>query len=289
MLLTPGLQPQTPDQAKLIGKRFQLLRLQQGLLVAEVASLMGRKTSLVLYIDSVKTLKHLGVRQACLHDYVRYADILGYRLSEIFDETSLLDLCVEISEEQLLEQAAQAIHQLKARGKPLLPGNIADLMAMSRRRLKQHPGVKKLLARCETERRRERFLLASQQEDALLKRIEPVLQQLGACGEPIVFERVCDLVGLTYRYAIRKYPRIKALFQQYQKNGFGPGRAVPLDEDTKVREVQAAINVLLSQGEPVTLRQIRPIVNLTYYQLRTSSRAKALVRSHTEKRSGETF
>jgi hypothetical protein len=287
MLLTPGTQPQMPDQAKLIGKRFRLLRLQQGLLVAEVASLMGRKTSLILYIDSVKTLKHLGVRQACLHDYVQYADILGYRLSDIFDEQSLLNLCAPISEEQLLEQAEQAIHQLKAKGKPLLPGNIADLMAMSRRDLKQYPRVKKLLGKLEQQRRQERFLLAAKQEEALLKRLEPVLQQLGASGEPIVLERVCDSIGLTYRHTIRKYPRIKALFQRYQKNGFGPGRAVPVDEETKIREVQVAINVLLSHGEPVTLRRIRPIVNLTYYQLRRSPRVKALVQSYADKREGE--
>src|SRR5436853_1238795 len=77
MLLSPGLQPQTPDQARLIGKRFQFLRLQRGLLVAEAASLMGRETSVVLSLESVRTRKHSGVRQACLHDYVRYADILG--------------------------------------------------------------------------------------------------------------------------------------------------------------------------------------------------------------------
>jgi hypothetical protein len=287
MLLTPGTRPLEKEQAKLVGKRFQLLRLQQGLLIPEVASLMGRETSIVLHIDSVRTFRHSGTRQVRLHDYVRYADILGYSLREIFDETSLQDLLVPASEEQLLEQAEQAIRQLKARSKPIQPGNIADLMAMSKSRLKRYPRIKKLLNKWEQERKRERFLLDSKREDTLIKQIEPILQQLEAYGEPIVLERVCHLVGLTYRWMIRKYPRIKALFQEYQKNGCGPWRATPVDEETKVREVQAAINWLLSHGEAITLRRIRPIVKLTYYQLRTSPRVKALLAQYIDKRQGE--
>jgi len=213
MFLAPGLRPLEKEQAKLIGKRFQLLRLQRGLLIPEVASLMGRETSIVLHIDSVRMFRHSGVKQVRLHDYVRYADILGYSLCEIFDETSLQDLLMPASEEQLLEQAEQAIHQLKARSKPILPGTIADLMAMSKSRLKRYPRIKKLLNKWEQERKRERFLLGSKREDTLIKQIEPILQQLEACGEPLVLERVCHLVGLTYRWTIRKYPRIKALFQ----------------------------------------------------------------------------
>ncbi len=289
MFLAPGLRPLEKEQAKLIGKRFQLLRLQRGLLIPEVASLMGRETSIVLHIDSVRMFRHSGVKQVRLHDYVRYADILGYSLCEIFDETSLQDLLMPASEEQLLEQAEQAIHQLKARSKPILPGTIADLMAMSKSRLKRYPRIKKLLNKWEQERKRERFLLDSKREDTLIKQIEPILQQLEACGEPLVLERVCHLVGLTYRWTIRKYPRIKALFQEYQKNGCGPWRAPRVDEETKVREVQAAINWLLSHGEPITLRRIRPIVKLTYYQLRTSPRVKALLAQYREKRQGEVF
>ncbi len=103
MLLTPGPGSLEKDQAELIGKRFQFLRRKLGLLIPEVASLMGRETSVVLHIDSVRKVK-----QACLDDYLRYADILGYSLCEIFDETALQDLLVPASEAQLLEQVEQA-------------------------------------------------------------------------------------------------------------------------------------------------------------------------------------
>jgi hypothetical protein len=245
---------------------------------------MGRETSIVLHMDSGRILKH---RQAHLDDYMRYADILGYSLREIFDETSLRDVCISASPEQLLEQAEQAIEQLKARDKPILPGNIADLMAMSTSRLKQYPRIKKLLNKWEQQRWRERFLLDSKREEDILKQIEPILQQLEASGEPLVLERICHQVGLTYRWTMRKYPRVKALLHEYQKNRLGQGRAPRIDEETKVRAVQAAINLLLSQGEPVTLKQIRLIANLTYYQLRTSLRVKALLAQHTDKRQGK--
>lgn len=200
----------------------------------------------------------------------------------------MLELLVPTNEEQVLGQAEQAIRQLQARGKLILPGNIADLMALSRRRLRQYPCVKKLLNKWEQERKRERFQFSSEQEEDIIERLEPILQQLEVDGEPLVLERVCHLVGLTYRWAIRKYPRVKALLHEYQRKRLGPSwRASQTDEDTKVREVQAAIDLLLSQGETVTLRRIRAVVNLTYYQLRTSPRAKALLRSYTDKRQSE--
>ena len=145
----------------------------------------------------------------------------------------------------------------------------------------------KLLTRGETERRQE--LLDSKLEDELVKLVEQRLKQGEVRGETIVLQDTCDLVGLTYQWMVKKYPRIKALFHAYQQNRSRRRRAPNLDEEEKVQQVQAAINVLVSQGEPVTLKRILHIVNLTYYQLRRSSRARALVRSHTEKRSGETF
>jgi hemoglobin-like flavoprotein len=220
---------------------------------------------------------------------MRYANILGYSLGEIFDETSMLDLLLPESEEQLLDQVETAIDQLKAKGKPLLPRNLADLMAMSKNGLKQYPRVKKLFNQWERERQQDLLGSDSEREESLLKQIEPLLQQLEPTGSPLLLEHVCHLVGLTYRWTIRKYPRIKTLFQEYQKNGLGPRRAPPLDEETKVREVQAAINLLLSHGEPVTLRRLREVVKLTSSQLKISSRIKALLRSHTEKRPGEVF
>ena len=286
-LLAPGLPLVEKDQATCVGRRFQFLRLQQGLLMPEVASLMGREASIIRYIDSVRTKAHSGIRQPCLDDYFRYAAVLGFSLREIFDDRWLLELLVPADEEHVLGQAEQAIRQLQARGKLILPRNIADLLAMNRRRLRQYPRVKKLLNKWEQERKRERFQFSSKREEDILERLEPILHQLEADGEPLVLERVCHLVGLTYRWAIRKYPRVKALLHGYQRNRLGSSwRAPRTDENTKVREVQAAIDVLLSQGETVTLRRIRAVVNLTYYQLRTSLRVKTLLSSYTDKRQG---
>src|SRR6266516_2234298 len=58
----------------------------------------------------------------------------------------------------------------------------------------------------------------SKLEDELIKQVEHTLKQLEARGEPIVLQHVCDLVGLTYSWMVKKYPRIRALFHEYQKN-----------------------------------------------------------------------
>ena len=54
MLLTPSPRPLAKEQAKLIGRRFQLLRQRQDLWVPEVASLMSRGTSIIQDIDYVR-------------------------------------------------------------------------------------------------------------------------------------------------------------------------------------------------------------------------------------------
>jgi hypothetical protein len=261
-------------QAKLIGKRFQFLRQQRDLLIPEVAHLLGRDVSVVRDIDYLKRF-----RQANLEDYMRYADILGYSLCEVFDEQALQELLVPASEEQLLDQVQGAILQLTARGKLILPGTIGDLMGISGRRLKQYPRVKKLLCRYET--KRKQGLLDSKREDDLVKRLEQTIKVLEACGEPVVLQHACDLVGLSYTWMVNKYPRVKALFREYEKSRTGHKRSPRRDEEEKVQQVQAAINSLVSHGEPVTLRRIRQIVRLTQRQLRSSPRIKALLVPYT--------
>ena len=278
MLLTPQHRPPKEEQAKLIGKRFQLLRQQRDLWIPEVAHLLGRETSVIRDIDYVSRF-----RQASLKDYMQYAVLLGYSLREIFDEQSLEDLAEPFSEEQLLEQVETAIHQLKARGKAVLSGSVGDLIGMTGSRLKQYPRVKKLLNRYEMDRKEEITLLDPKREGELVKQVEDTLKQLEAREEPIVLQHVCDLVGLSYSWMVKKYPRLRALFHEYQKNRSRRGLSPRLNEETKVQQVQAALNVLVSQGEAVTLRRIRQIVRLTQKQLRRSPRIKALLAQYTEK------
>src|SRR5712691_1906127 len=124
MLFTPAQRHQDQQQAKLIGRRFQLLRQRRDLWIPEVAHLLGRDPSVVRDIDYVSRF-----RRANLGDYIQYADVLGHSLCEIFDEQSLEDLVAPFSEEQLLDQIETAIHQLKARGTPILPGSVGTSLA----------------------------------------------------------------------------------------------------------------------------------------------------------------
>lgn len=278
MLLTPSPREHSPEQAKLIGRRFQVLRQGRDLWTSEVASFLDRDHSVIRAIDYAN-----GERQAHLDDYIQYADVLGYSLCEIFDEGALQDLIVPFSEEQVLDQVIRAIRQLEARGKPIRPGPIADLIGTTARRLQQYPRVKKLLKRCETNQQRVIFLLDPRLEDELVKRLEQTLQQLEQNGEPVVLKHVCDLVGLTYSAMIRKHPRVRMLFHEYQKNRVSRYHSPPVNEDTKVQQVQAAINLLVSQGEAVTFMRIRQIAKLTQGQLRRSPRVKALLAQYIKR------
>ena len=158
---------------------------------------------------------------------------------------------------------------------------------MSGRRLKQYPRVRKLLSRYQTQYKEELYLPGSKLEDDLVIQVEQTLKQLEERGEPIVLQHVCDLVGLSYSRMVKKYPRIRALFREYQKNRSRPGLSPRLTEQEKGQQVQAAIDLLVSRGESVTLRRIRQIVGLTQKQLRSSPRLKALLAQYVEKWQGE--
>jgi hypothetical protein len=282
MLLTPRPRLPTKEQAKLIGRRFQQLRQRRDLWIPEVAHLLGRDRSVIRDIDYVNRF-----RQATLGDYIQYADVLGYSLREIFDEQSLEDLVAPLSEEQLLDQVQVAMRQLRARGQPVLPGSIGDLVGMTRNGLNQYPRVKKLLNRCRAERRQEIFQVDHRREEELVKEIERTLKKLEDGEEPIVLRHVCDLAGVSYPHMVRTYPRVKALFHEYQKNRPRRSLAPRLNEEEKVQRVQAALNLLVSQGEPVTLKRIRLLVRLTQKQLSSSPRVKALLAPYIEKWQGE--
>jgi hypothetical protein len=149
--------------------------------------------------------------------------------------------------------------------------------------LRQYPRVKAILSRCETQRRRERFQLDPQFEEELVKRLEHMLKQLEERSEPVVLQCICDLVGESYPSLVRKYPRVRALFREYWKNRETHKRSPQLSEEEKVRHVQAAIDLLLSQGETVTFMRIRQITKLTQKQLKYNPCVKALVAQYIEK------
>jgi transcriptional regulator with XRE-family HTH domain len=282
LLLTPGHWPLWEEQAKLIGRRFQMLRQQRDLWIPEVAQRLGLATSIIGDIEYVNRF-----RQASLKDYMQYAALLGYSFCEIFDEQSLETLAEPMGEEGVLELVETAIRQCRARGKAVLPGRIGDLVGTTGSRLKLYPRVKKLLDSYEAQRKQEAASLDPLREEGLVKQIEEALRRLEACGEPIVLQHVCDLVGISYSWIVKKSPRIRELFCEYQKNRASRGLSARLDEEAKVQRVQAAINMLVSQGEAVTLRRIRQIVRLTQKQLRHSPRIKALLAPYTGKWQGE--
>jgi TniQ len=276
MLLTRMPRQKELEQAKLIGKRFQILRLRQDLLIPEVAHLLGLSPSVIRDIDYVARS-----RKASLNDYMRYANLLGYSLREIFDEASLQELLVPKSEQQVFDQVEAAIRQLETRGQPILPGSVGELLGIAGSRLKQYPRVKKLLSRHETQRKQE--LPAQEREDELVKLVEQTLSQLEERSEPIILQHVCDLVGVNYAWIAKKYPRVKALLHEHRKNRSGRCSSPHLDEEEKVQRVQAAINWLVSHGELVTLRRIRQRARLTPRQLERSPRVKALLAQHARK------
>lgn len=78
-LLTTEPKYQQWTQAKLLKERFQFLRRQRILSTLKAPHRLGKESSLLQRMDSLKQ-----PRQTSLHEYIRYADLLGYSLRQIF-------------------------------------------------------------------------------------------------------------------------------------------------------------------------------------------------------------
>jgi hypothetical protein len=66
-------------QTKFLGTQFQLLRQRRALSIPEAARRLHQDRSLVRAMDSLNWS-----RRASLHDYICYADLLGYSLRRVF-------------------------------------------------------------------------------------------------------------------------------------------------------------------------------------------------------------
>jgi transcriptional regulator with XRE-family HTH domain len=273
--------------AKLLGRRFALLRQQKNLSITEMAHLIGKGENVVLDIEYVE--KH---RKATLQDYMRYAMILGLSLQQIFDTDHIQSYPVpswfpvkglpEVQEETILQQIEVATRQLNEQGVPLLQGTVSKKIGISVKGLRQYPRVKTLLNRYRFESSCAKAQKNYQREDELLEIVEQAVVQLELIRKPVTQRRICAIVGITHRWLI-VYPRVKAkLLQLAAKRSENVERQKRVKEEMLLELAKRAIQQLVSCHEPVTQQTVSQMIGISREQLKKFSHIRALLQQHHE-------
>jgi transcriptional regulator with XRE-family HTH domain len=262
------------------GKQFEARRQQMGLTITEAAQRMGGEEQVVLEIEYGSLYK-----KATFDEYLRYADVLGCSLQEIFTADRVqaprsprrVSEDEGVSEEQILTQVQEAIQRLQAQGLPVLPRRISVLVGRSVRDMRQYPRVKTLLNRHKLERSRQTVRLDHQREEELVRRVEQAIKQVEFLGKPLTQRRVCAMAGMTYSWLIQ-YPRVKAILLQIASTRpENVARRLHHEEQQLLEQAEHVIRQLESWGEPISQGRVCELMGISRERLRTHPRLKALV------------
>jgi hypothetical protein len=265
MLLSPMPGPGDRTQARVIGKQYMAKRLQQDLLIAEVADLSGIAQSVIRDIEQVSEW-----REACLNDYMQYADILSCSLLEVFDTDPNLEPLIPLS--QVFKQVEVAIQQLERQGEPLTRRNIRNLVGMEATSLWDYPPMLSLLASRPKGQIHQSKAKKIQREEEVVKLVEQAIEQLKARGSRVSQRRISDLVGMA-RSALLVYPRVKVLLEQITES------LSPLDLR---RLVQDAVKQAQAPGISLTYQSISERIGISIRTLRRDTEVRAII-EHAQK------
>jgi hypothetical protein len=269
-----------------VGLRLAYRRSEMGLVALDFARQAGLPHWAVYGLEG-----HQACGGAKFERYVQYAAHLGVTLRQVFNtslppeiekqtrqvprRTTLLD------EQACVAQVEAAIRTLETDGQLVSQAAICRMIGKSPGSLRLYPRVKAILeqvvAQLDSNRRRQ----AQEREQALLQRVQMAVDQLKAEGKAVTRRTVSHVLGLSWS-GLSRYPRVKAsiatavidslLARQRQLeellNSPFPAQNFPSShrktslrrEEALVEAVQAAIQCLKANGEPVTQTAIGRIV-----------------------------
>lgn len=176
-------------------------------------------------------------------------------------------------EEALLEPAKRVIQQLVACEEPVTRRNVCKMIGVSMDRLKVFPRIRALLQQYyESHPGYEQQVRL--RENELATRVKDAVSTLTSSGEAMTQRRICQIVGLPY-IRLERYPRVKALLDQYQTPKDKRKQRGLQSEKELLERVEQAIEQLRKEGEPILPRTVALIAHFPLQKLDDYPRVKA--------------
>jgi hypothetical protein len=142
----------------------------------------------------------------------------------------------------MLARVQEAIRILGQTGEPFTNTDIADHLGMVMPNLYRHPKVRQLL--------RQRTAAGCDQEQSrMLELVQTALAHLEANGQPITWEAVSALTGLSWK-SLKRFPQVRDLVTRHREVDRTQ------EKEERMNRVHQAIHHLKQNGLPVTQKAI---------------------------------
>jgi transcriptional regulator with XRE-family HTH domain len=202
-LLTRQEWQQDPSRrvAEAARQRLGFRRRASGFQAQQVAQALSVRKKSVLAIEN-ETRSGIG---ETLHDYLRFVDYLGLKLSHVFRESAEAGYIHkdELFAEELLHRTRKVIWQLKADAVPVTQKQVGERLGYEHSALRKYPQVHDLL-QTEAHIRDQR---TPEHEEELCQHIHQHIQRLNAKQERVTKRKVGLLVGYDPKQIQHFYPR----------------------------------------------------------------------------------
>lgn len=269
-LLTPQEWQREPSRhvAEAIRQRLGFLRRASGLQAQQVAKALRVRKNSVLAIEN-ETCSGIG---ETLHDYLRFVDYLGLKLSDIFRESAEAGYIHkdDLYSTEMLHRTQIAISQLKTGDMSVTQKLVGEILGYEPSALRKYPLVHDLL-RTEAQIRDKR---TPEHEDELCQQIQEVIQALNARRERVTKRKVGLLVGYDPKQIQNFYPRAYRILTdavtayQHQKL---------LRETRLLHQVEQALLAFHRRGDATTQKAIAQQLGISESQLASYPEACARI------------
>ena len=254
--------------AEAVRQRLGFLRRASGLQAQQVAKALGVRKSNVLAVEN-ETCSGMG---ETLHDYMRFVDYLGLKLSDVFRESAEAGYIHKdvLFAERMLHRTQTAISQLKTGDVSVTQKHVGEILGYEPSALRNYVRVHDLL-RAEAQIRDKR---TPEHEDDMCQRIRHVLQALNMKQERVTKRKVGLLVGYDPKQIQNFYPRAYQILTDavtaYQ-------RQKPLRTARLLQQVEQALVALRKRGDAITQKAIAQHLGISESQLASYSEACARI------------
>ena len=156
----------------------------------------------------------IGLTPRTLYVYPSIRPLINQIVEEYWQQGYLL--IAQQREAELLEQVRNTVNFLQGSKQRITQKSIAKVMGISNAKLAYYSGFREAYHQVMEERRRTRDQQARQREEALLQRIQDIVDQWETMKKPITLSGIAKEIGMTVA-GLSKYPRIKTFFQTISK------------------------------------------------------------------------
>lgn len=193
----------------------------------------------------------IGIPSGTIVFYPKVKKLVGHFVDYALQQQKHAEEC----EQALLEKVRIGVMELEEHQQPITYRAISQIIDVSHDILLHYAQVRSFVELHLDSRFLRAIQEREQQEESLLIRVEEALGKLELAGDPVSFQSVGKLLGIT-PHMLKSYPRVNVLIEQRKSSSRFRRRQDGRSEEEVFSEVQRVILVLTERGISVNYKAI---------------------------------